>query len=82
MGKGVLQAVENVEKILGPAILGMDPTDQTGIDDAMLKLDGTPNKSNLGANAILGISLAVSKVSENLFCFYIYFHETIRSHPT
>lgn len=61
MGKGVLQAVKNVDEILGPALKGMDPTEQQAIDDIMLKLDGTPNKSNLGANSILGVSLAVSK---------------------
>ena len=61
LGKGVLKAVGNVNKILGPAVKGMDVRDQKGIDDAMIKLDGTPNKANMGANAILGISLAVSK---------------------
>jgi enolase len=54
LGKGVLQAVANVNDILGPAVKGMDPTDQEGIDNVMLKLDGTKNKSKLGANAILG----------------------------
>ena len=63
LGKGVLKAVENVDKILGPAVVGMDPTEQKAIDDVMLKLDGTPNKNNLGANAILGVSLAASKVN-------------------
>jgi enolase len=61
LGKGVLKAVGNVNDILGPAVKGMDPTKQQAIDDAMLKLDGTKNKANLGANAILGVSLAVSK---------------------
>ena len=61
LGKGVLTAVKNVNEILGPAVKGMDPVQQQAIDDAMLKLDGTKNKANLGANAILGISLAVSK---------------------
>jgi len=60
-GKGVLKAVENVNKILGPALIGKDVTDQTMIDDFMIKLDGTPNKGKMGANAILGISLAVAK---------------------
>ena len=54
MGKGVLKAVENVNKVLGPALIGKDPTDQNGLDELMLNLDGTPNKENLGANAILG----------------------------
>ena len=61
LGKGVLQAVANVNDVLGPAVLGLDPTAQRDIDNAMIKLDGTPNKSSLGANAILGVSLAVSK---------------------
>jgi len=61
LGKGVLKAVANVNDILGPAVKGMNPADQRSIDDAMLKIDGTANKSNLGANAILGVSLAVSK---------------------
>jgi enolase len=61
LGKGVLNAVKNVNDILGPAILGLDPTDQTSIDNLMIQLDGTPNKSNLGANAILGVSLATAK---------------------
>ena len=62
-GKGVLQAVGNIEKIITPALLGMDATDQLSIDNRMLKLDGTPNKKKLGANAILGVSLAVAKAS-------------------
>jgi enolase len=61
LGKGVLKAVGNVNDILGPAVKGMDVTDQQAIDDAMLDLDGTSNKATLGANAILGVSLAVSK---------------------
>lgn len=61
LGKGVLKAVANVNDILGPAVKGMDPTDQAAIDQAMVDLDGTPNKANLGANSILGVSLAASK---------------------
>lgn len=61
LGKGVLGAVKNVNDILGPAVMGMDVTDQTAIDKTMIDLDGTPNKAKMGANAILGISLAVSK---------------------
>lgn len=61
LGKGVLQAVANVNDVLGPAIKGMDVTDQQAVDDAMIALDGTPNKAKLGANSILGVSLAVSK---------------------
>lgn len=61
LGKGVLKAVSNVNDILGPAVKGMDVVDQEGIDKTMIDLDGTPNKANMGANAILGVSLAVSK---------------------
>jgi enolase len=61
MGKGVLQAVANVNDILGPAVIGMDPTQQLNVDNVMLQLDGTPNKAKLGANSILGVSLAVAK---------------------
>jgi enolase len=60
-GLGVLKAVENVNNILGPAIIGMDPTDQAGIDKKLIELDGTENKSKYGANAILSISEVVSK---------------------
>ena len=61
LGKGVLKAVSNVNDILGPAVKGMNVVEQAAIDQAMIDLDGTPNKANMGANAILGISLAVSK---------------------
>jgi len=61
MGKGVLGAVNNVNTVLKDAVMGMDVSDQRAIDDVMLKADGTPNKSNMGANAILGVSLAASK---------------------
>jgi enolase len=54
MGKGVLAAVNNVNTVLADTVMGMDATDQRAIDDAMIKVDGTPNKGNLGANAILG----------------------------
>ena len=54
MGKGVLQAVSTVNEVLGPAMIGKDPAEQNALDDLMLGLDGTPNKTNLGANAILG----------------------------
>jgi enolase len=62
-GKGVLKAVENVNKEIAEAIVGWEATDQRGIDKAMIDLDGTPNKSRLGANAILGASLAVAKAA-------------------
>ncbi|AKL98562.1 phosphopyruvate hydratase [Endomicrobium proavitum] len=60
-GKGVLKAVENINKILAPALLGIEITQQQKIDETMIKLDGTDFKSNLGANAILGVSLAAAK---------------------
>jgi enolase len=63
MGKGVLKAVENVNSLLAPEIEGYDATDQLGIDRAMIDLDGTPNKSRLGANAILGVSIACAKAA-------------------
>ncbi len=62
-GKGVLKAVENVNTIIAPALIGLDAVEQVAIDDIMLKLDGTSNKKNLGANAILGVSLAVAKAA-------------------
>ena len=64
LGKGVLGAVENVEKIAS-AIIGFDAADQSGIDHTMLQLDATPNKATLGANAILGVSLAVARAAAN-----------------
>jgi enolase len=63
LGKGVLKAVSNVNGKLRDALLGADPTQQEAIDELMIKLDGTENKSNFGANAILGISLAVAKAA-------------------
>ena len=63
MGKGVMKAVNNVNNILAPAIIGLSVFDQTEIDVKMINLDGTPNKSNLGANSILGVSLAVAKAA-------------------
>ena len=62
-GKGVLEAVEAVEVEIAPAVLGLDASDQRIVDQVMLDLDGTPNKSRLGANAILGVSLAVAKAA-------------------
>ena len=65
MGKGVLKAVENVNSILAQELIGYSVFDQNLIDQVMIDLDGTPNKSKLGANAILGVSLAVSKAAAN-----------------
>ena len=63
LGKGVLRAVENVNKIIAPEVIGKDPSKQKEIDYLMIKLDGTDNKAKLGANAILGVSLAVAKAA-------------------
>ena len=63
LGKGVANAVANVEKEIAPALAGFDPSDQTLIDATMIRLDGTPNKARLGANAILGVSLACAKAA-------------------
>ena len=63
LGKGVLQAVANVNDIIGPAILGFDASEQVAIDGLMIELDGTPNKVKLGANAILGVSMAVARAA-------------------
>jgi enolase len=63
LGKGVLKAVENVNSIIAPALIGISAFDQNGIDNLMLELDGTPNKANLGANAILGVSIAVARAA-------------------
>src|SRR5438477_3429351 len=62
-GKGVRRAVNNVETEIAPRLLGQDPFDQLGLDRLLIDLDGTPNKSKLGANAILGVSLAVAKAA-------------------
>lgn len=68
-GKGVLKAVENVRTAIADAITGMDPADQKAVDAAMIEADGTPNKSNLGANAIIATSLAVAKAGA--FCEHV-----------
>ena len=62
-GKGVLKAVKNVNDIIAPELIGIDVADQTGIDEYLIQLDGTANKSNLGANAILAVSMAVAKAA-------------------
>jgi enolase len=63
LGKGVLKAVENVNTVIADEVTGFEATDQIGIDKLMIQLDGTPTKSKLGANAILGVSLAVAKAA-------------------
>lgn len=62
-GKGVIHAVENVNDILAEELVGMDAADQIAVDEAMIALDGTPNKGKLGANAILGVSMAVARAA-------------------
>lgn len=72
LGKGVLTAVNNVNTEIKEAILGMDALDQVGIDTAMIELDGTPNKGRLGANAILGVSLALAKAAAEALGMPLY----------
>jgi enolase len=71
-GKGVAKAVANVTETIGPALFGMDAGDQAGIDDVLIELDGTPNKANLGANAILGASLACAHAAASSFDLPLY----------
>ena len=71
-GKGVLQAVEHVNKGIAEAIVGLDALEQSGVDKAMLAADGTPNKSKLGANAILGVSLAVARAAADAVGLPLY----------
>ena len=72
MGKGVQKAVENVNTKIAPEIIGMNVTDQVGIDKTMIALDGTATKSNLGANAILGVSLAVARAAADYLGVPLY----------
>lgn len=72
LGKGVLTAVKNVNEIIAPEIIGMDADDQVGIDMTLLELDGTPFKKNLGANALLGVSLAVARAAADYFGMSLY----------
>ena len=72
LGKGVLQAVENVETILGPELTGMDASNQRLIDATMISIDGTENKSKLGANAILAVSMAVARASAEALKLPLY----------
>ncbi len=71
-GKGVLQAVDNVNEIIAPELVGLDALDQIGIDGIMIELDGTPNKAKLGANAILGVSMAIARASANALGIPLY----------
>lgn len=72
LGKGVLKAVDNINKIIAPELLGMDGSNQRLIDMRMLELDGTPTKSKLGANAILGVSLAVARAAADALGMPLY----------
>ncbi|MDX5518491.1 MAG: phosphopyruvate hydratase, partial [Wolbachia endosymbiont of Andrena agilissima] len=71
-GKGVLKAVQAVNGIIADEIIGMNAADQNAIDKALIELDGTKNKSKLGANATLGVSLAVAKAAANSFKMPLY----------
>lgn len=72
LGKGVMNAVTNVNTIIAPALLDSDALDQVAIDQLLIELDGTPNKGKLGANAILGVSLAVAKAAANYVGLPLY----------
>src|SRR5208282_265095 len=72
LGKGVLKAVENVNARIAPELIGLDPRDQEAIDHLMIELDGTPNKAKLGANAILGVSLAVAHAAAKVSQLPLY----------
>jgi enolase len=72
LGKGVLKAVENVNEVIAKEIIGMDATDQVALDNKLIEMDGTKTKSNLGANAMLGVSLAVAKAAADYFQLPLY----------
>ena len=72
LGKGTLKAVDNINKIIAPALIGYSTLQQRAIDKKMLEMDGTPTKSKLGANAILGVSLAVAKAAANYLDIPLY----------
>jgi len=72
LGKGVLNAVRNVNEVIAPELLGFDAADQVGLDKLMIELDGSPNKAKLGANAILGVSLAAAKAAADAFGMPLY----------
>ncbi len=72
LGKGVTKAVENVNNIIAPEVIGYDATEQVELDKSLIELDGTPNKGKLGANAILGVSLAAAKAASNALGLPLY----------
>ena len=67
LGKGVLTAIEHVNTLIAPAVIGMDAADQVALDQALIELDGTENKSKLGANAILGVSMAAARAAAEAY---------------
>lgn len=71
-GKGVTKAVKNVESVIAPAVIGMDAADQVALDNRMIKLDGTANKAKLGANAILGVSMAATRAAAAAYGMPLY----------
>ncbi|MFC1813016.1 phosphopyruvate hydratase, partial [Thermodesulfobacteriota bacterium] len=71
-GKGIRTAIKNVQDIIAPAVRGMDAADQLALDKCMIKLDGTPNKSKLGANAILGVSMAAARAAAQAYGLPLY----------
>ena len=83
VGKGVIKAVENVNDIIAEALIGLDATRQIEIDEMLIRLDKTPNKAKLGANAILGVSMAVAKAAANYVDTHLsrqtHYHETCRN---
>ena len=72
LGKGVLKAVDNVDNVIAPELIGLDACDQLTIDKALLEIDGTPNKGKLGANAMLGVSLAVAHAAADALGLPLY----------
>ena len=80
MGKGVSQAVKNVNETIAPALVGNSIFEQEKIDQLMIDLDGTPNKSKLGANAILGVSLATAKAAANEVGLPLYRYIDLNCH--
>lgn len=74
LGKGVLNAVNNVNSVLASTVIGLDALQQSVVDEAMIEADGTPNKSNLGANAILGVSMATARAAANHLQIPLYQH--------
>ena len=74
LGKGVTKAVDNVNDIIAEALIGLEATRQTEIDELLVRLDGTPNKGRLGANAILGVSMAVARAAASSVGLPLYLY--------